>query len=75
MVSAGLNRNSAISHRVYNALVKRKGSSGYRIESSVLDVLGLKSLKGMLVAISNGLSAIHQCPRFRFVHYCRLCSY
>lgn len=44
MVSVGLNIDSAISHRVYNVLVKRKGSSAYRTESSVLDVLGLRSL-------------------------------
>lgn len=34
MVSAGLNIDSTISHRVYNVLVKRKESSGYRTEFS-----------------------------------------
>lgn len=35
MVSAGLNMDSTVSHRVYNVLVKRKGSSGYRTEFSL----------------------------------------
>lgn len=72
MVSACLNIDSDISHRIYNVLVKRKGSSE---QSSVLDMLGLRFLKGTLVAISNRLSAIYQCLRFRFVHHCHLSSY
>lgn len=37
-----------------DALVKRKRSSDYRTESSILAMLSLKSLGGTLVAISNG---------------------
>lgn len=56
-------------HTECDALVKRKKSSDYRTQSSILAIWSLKSLGGTLVAISNGWSPICSCQNFRFGHH------